>query len=176
MHCRSGAKKDPLLDPPHSIKKRHAPRYILGRLAWSPPKGSRFSGLNFFLSKTGQHFRTSMPVLTKRVKGLVQQGLLKLSGSKFWGVTDGPGFYQHRPKRFLLFLLSVSSSALFVSVWACGGGFRFMFVFAIVFHCSFCISVVRWFLLRFTFASPQRTYSLCFLFHRLFFVFSFLYR
>jgi len=58
---------------------------------------------------------------------MVQQGLLKLSGSNIWGVTDGPGFYQHRPKRFLLFLLSVSSSALFVSVWACGGGFRFMF-------------------------------------------------
>ena len=98
-------------------------------------------------------------VLTKRVKGLVQQGLLKLSGSKFWGVTDGPGFYQHPPKRFFLLLFSVSSSALFVSVWACGGGLRFMFVFAIVsffflyFRCSL-------FPLPFYICFPHRTCSL----------------
>ena len=115
-------------------------------------------------------------VLTKRVKDLVPQGLLKLSGSKIWGVTDGPGFYQHRPKRFLLFLLSVSSSALFVSVWACGGGFRFMFVVAIVFPFSICISVVRCFLFRFTFASHSERVRYVFLFHRLFCIFSSLYR
>ena len=37
-----------------------------------------------------------------------------------------------QPNNSCCFYFSVSSSALFVSVWACGGGFRFMLVFAIV--------------------------------------------
>ena len=102
-------------------------------------------------------------VLTKRVKGLVQQGLLKLSGSKIWGVADGPGFYQHRPKRFLLLLLSVSSSALFVSV----GRAAEAFVLCLCSRSSFfffCISVVRCSLSRFTFAyhNERVRYSFCF--------------